>query len=170
MARLKCCYGCTVTWGLSSATISSLHDPFHPPEMEINPWKMVCDCPCDGTNKEILKMATHTILSPAECVCQCTIAYALGDPLQGSAGEYYNNSNTTTTTNNNNTSKVNTSTHSSLHIQLDLTTRTSDDHRHSLPVTADRWSGKMHSKRLFPFSTKASPCQSIHTLFWVPLM
>ena len=33
---------CIVRWGLSSATINSLHDSVHPPDTEINPPKTAC--------------------------------------------------------------------------------------------------------------------------------
>ena len=38
---------CTIMWGLSSHLISSLqNNNIHPPEMEVNPPKMECGCPC----------------------------------------------------------------------------------------------------------------------------
>ena len=43
---------CIVMWGLSSASINSLHDSFHSPEMEINPLKTAFGCPCGGVIKE----------------------------------------------------------------------------------------------------------------------
>ena len=47
---------CTVVWGHSS----------HPPQMERNPLKTVCGCPCG----EVIKHWSH----PVECTCQCTTA------------------------------------------------------------------------------------------------
>ena len=62
---------CRVMWGLSSATISSLHNCIHPPEMEINPLKTAYGCTCVGVRKK----QPHTQSSnPMECICQCTSA------------------------------------------------------------------------------------------------
>jgi len=47
-------------WGPSSATISSLHNSFLSPEIEINPLKMACDSHCGG----VVKMVAHVIFSP----------------------------------------------------------------------------------------------------------
>ena len=39
-------------WGQFSAMTGSLHDSIHPPEMEINPPRMACGCPCGGVIKQ----------------------------------------------------------------------------------------------------------------------
>ena len=40
-----------VMQGLSSVLISSSHNSVHSPEMEVNPLKVACSCPCDGVIK-----------------------------------------------------------------------------------------------------------------------
>ena len=47
---IKCGYALHM-WGHSSATISSLHNSIHPPEIEINHLKTTCGCPCVGVIK-----------------------------------------------------------------------------------------------------------------------
>ena len=42
---------CILIWGLSSAMISSLHNSFRPPEMELNPMKTASGCQCGGVIK-----------------------------------------------------------------------------------------------------------------------
>ena len=58
----------TVMWGLPSATISSLCNRVHPPEMETKSSKMMCACPCGRVIiiylKKEGKKVTHAILSP----------------------------------------------------------------------------------------------------------
>lgn len=48
---------CIVRWGLSSATINSLHDSVHPPDMEINP-------PVTDSTWPPMGSGNHTIPSP----------------------------------------------------------------------------------------------------------
>ena len=64
--------------GLFSAIISSLQNDIHTPEMETNPLKTACSCPCG----RVMKTVTSTILSshPKECIYRRTTTYILGDP------------------------------------------------------------------------------------------
>ena len=47
-------------WRLSSAMRNLLHNSVHPPEMEINPLKMVCSCPCGGVRKTTMHTMSHS--------------------------------------------------------------------------------------------------------------
>ena len=57
---------------------SSVQNSIHTPEMETNPLKTACSCPCG----RVMKTVTRTILSshPKECIYQRTTTYTLGDP------------------------------------------------------------------------------------------
>ena len=76
--------------GLSSAIIGFLHNSIHPPEMEVNPPKTECGCPCDNIIKTKLKY-DHTgiplTLWNAPVNGQL---YVAADPLALSAGAGYN--------------------------------------------------------------------------------
>ena len=85
---------CIVMWGLSSAMLSCYHNSSHPPEMEMNPPKMACGCPC---GEVIKKKVTHSI----ECLCQCTVACA-GDSPENSSRKPCNSNNNNCSNNNNN--------------------------------------------------------------------
>ena len=100
---------CTVMWGLSSAMISCLNNGMHPPEVDINPLKMMCGCPCGGvitdshtsnllpyrihllvynhTSNHLpygthLLVYNHTSNHHMEFICQCTITPAISYPVE----------------------------------------------------------------------------------------
>ena len=62
---------CIVMWGLSSATISPLHNCIHPPEIGITPPEdSVRLFMCRGQKKQPCTQSSN----PTECICQCTSA------------------------------------------------------------------------------------------------
>ena len=70
---------CIVTWGLSSAMMTTLHNQHRPSRKEINESSEVLLHVWRGKNKR-RKIRRHTQSSPpVECICQCT--FCLPDSL-----------------------------------------------------------------------------------------
>ena len=74
-----------VMQGLSAATINSLPNIGHPPEMEMNPLKTVGSCLCDRVTTN---WHNH---NPLNLWTACVQAYARWPPQECSARKHYNN-------------------------------------------------------------------------------
>ena len=64
-------------WGLSWAMISTLDNGMHPPEVDVNPLKMMCGCSCGR-----VIIVTQAISYPMEFICWYTITPAITYPME----------------------------------------------------------------------------------------